>query len=71
MPEPSPAPDKTNESEETKSSSAGEKRQEESGRNDTPHVNSEPSPNQTQLPIKPSEQSANQTALGKSFLLCM
>ncbi|KAA0707630.1 Chromodomain-helicase-DNA-binding protein 5 [Triplophysa tibetana] len=63
MPEPFPAPEKINESEETKSSNVGEKRQEESVKSDTAPVNSEPSSNQTQLSTKSSEQSANQTAL--------
>ncbi|KTF93943.1 hypothetical protein cypCar_00021028, partial [Cyprinus carpio] len=63
MPEPSSAPEKTNEGEEPKSESPEGKGIEESEKNDTPLVHSEPSSNQAQPPNKPSEQSANQTPL--------
>ncbi|KAF4107411.1 hypothetical protein G5714_011775 [Onychostoma macrolepis] len=63
MPEPSTAPEKTNEGEEPKSGSPDAKGMEESENNDTPLVHSEPSSNQAQPPNKPSEQSANQTPL--------
>uniref|UniRef100_A0A673M7S5 Chromodomain-helicase-DNA-binding protein 5-like n=1 Tax=Sinocyclocheilus rhinocerous TaxID=307959 RepID=A0A673M7S5_9TELE len=60
MPEPSTAPEKTNEGEEPKSGSPEGKGMEETEKNDTPIVHSEPSPLN-----KPSEQSANQTPLGE------
>ncbi|XDV51511.1 hypothetical protein PO909_020374 [Leuciscus waleckii] len=63
IPEPSPAPEKTSEGEESKSGSPEEKRIEENEKNDTPPVPSESSSNQAQPPTKPSEQSANQTPL--------
>ncbi|XP_016094246.1 chromodomain-helicase-DNA-binding protein 5 [Sinocyclocheilus grahami] len=63
MPEPSPAPEKANDGEEPKSGSPEGKGMEESEKNDTPSVHSDPSSNQAQPPTKPSEQTANQTPL--------
>ncbi|XP_043107605.1 chromodomain-helicase-DNA-binding protein 5-like [Puntigrus tetrazona] len=63
MPEPSPAPEKSNEGEDQKSASPEGKAMEESEKNDIPSVLLEPSSNQAQPSSKPSEQSANQTPL--------
>ncbi len=71
MPEPSTAPEKTNEGEEPKSGSPEGKGMEESEKNDSPLVHSEPSSNQAQPPNKPSEQSANQTPLGEGSRPCI
>ncbi len=71
IPEPSTAPEKSNEGEEPKSGSPEGKGMEESEKNDTPLVHSEPSSNQAQPPNKPSEQLANQTPLGEGTRPCV